>query len=191
MDAQGNPLQANAYYELYTKNYDIPDLVRIDDVKPGGSEIVYTLMGDGGLNTSESVSKEEADIMGYKFVPSQEGATLRSSPRALRRTTTTTPPTKVRPETSDLSTPHALVASGTGTGREWLMGGGSGGGNEGHREWLMDGQHTAGRQYNQWEQRDFIDEDGSARNADKLDLAGTHYEAAYDEAPADQFLFGW
>jgi hypothetical protein len=190
MDAQGSPLQANAYYELYTKNYDIPDLVRIDDVKPGGSEIVYTLMGDGGLNTSESVSKEEADIMGYKFVPSQEGD-AEIQPEGLEANNDDNTAYQGAPEESDISTPHALVASGTGTGREWLMGGGSGGGNEGHREWLMDGQHTAGRQYNQWEQRDFIDEDGSARNADKLDLAGTHYEAAYDEAPADQFLFGW
>lgn len=188
MDSDGNPLIAGSYYELYTKSYDIPDLVRIDDVKPGGSEIVYTLMGDGGLNSGESVSKEEADIMGYRFVPSEQGGDAEIQPDGLEANNDDNTAYEGSPETTDLSTPHALVAASTDNGREWLMGHGSGG-NEGHREWLMD--HTAGRQYNQWEQREFIDEDGSARNADKLDLAGTHYEAAHDEAPADQFLFGW
>lgn len=36
---------------------------------------------------------------------------------------------------------------------------------------------TAGKKFTPREQRAFIDEDGVARNADKLDLAGTHYEA--------------
>jgi hypothetical protein len=184
-DDQGGPLQANQYYELYTKTYDIPDLVRVDDVKPDA--IVYTLMGDGGLNTSESVSKEEADIMGYRFIPSQGPGDGEVQPEGLEANNDDNSSYEGAPEQSDLS-PHSLVSSSTDNGREWLMGNVSGG-NEGHREWLMD--RTAGRQYNQWEQREFIDEDGSARNADKLDLIGTHYEAAQDDAPADQFLFGW
>ncbi len=46
------------------------------------------------------------------------------------------------------------------------------------------------------EQRDFIDEAGIARNSDKLNLAGTHYETRYnpkgnaDNAPDDELIFG-
>lgn len=40
-------------------------------------------------------------------------------------------------------------------------------------------QRAAGRQFTHIEKREFIDEDGIARNADKLDLSGTHYEGAY------------
>lgn len=36
--------------------------------------------------------------------------------------------------------------------------------------------HLAGRRFSPREQRAFVDEQGVARNADKLDLAGTHYE---------------
>lgn len=38
-------------------------------------------------------------------------------------------------------------------------------------------EHTAGRKFSPSEQREFIDEQGVARNADKLDLGGTHYES--------------
>lgn len=38
-------------------------------------------------------------------------------------------------------------------------------------------EHTAGRKFTPSEQREFIDEQGVARNADKLDLGGTHYES--------------
>src|SRR5690606_31855865 len=38
-------------------------------------------------------------------------------------------------------------------------------------------QRTAGKKFTPREQREFIDEQGVARNADKLDLGGTHYEA--------------
>jgi hypothetical protein len=162
-------------------------------VKP--SEVTYTVMGDNGLNPSITTSKEEADIMGYSFSPasaSQDEGELQ--PEGLETNNDDNTSYEGSPEMTDMSSPHSLVSSSTNSSREWLMGGstGSGGneGNEGNREWLMD--RTAGRQYTQWEQREFIDEDGNARNAEKLDLAGTHYEAAYDDdATEDQFLFGW
>jgi hypothetical protein len=47
---------------------------------------------------------------------------------------------------------------------------------------------SAGYSYSQSEQRDFINEQGSARNADKLDLSNTHYRT---ESEDDDFLFGW
>lgn len=54
--------------------------------------------------------------------------------------------------------------------------------------WLMEGARTAGAHMSPWEQRGYIDEDGDARNADKLQLGGTHYEM--DDVLNDSFLFG-
>jgi DNA-directed RNA polymerase subunit RPC12/RpoP len=48
---------------------------------------------------------------------------------------------------------------------------------------------TAGAHYTPREQRELIDEDGVARNADKLDLSHTHYEARR-HTTGDDFLFG-
>lgn len=46
---------------------------------------------------------------------------------------------------------------------------------------------TAGYEYNLMEQKEFIGENGIARNSDKLDLENTHYA---DAAMEDHFLFG-
>ena len=55
-------------------------------------------------------------------------------------------------------------------------------------EWLMQGvPRTSGAKMSPWEQRGYIDETGDARNSDKLDLAGTHYEVGDLD---DAFLFG-
>jgi hypothetical protein len=42
-------------------------------------------------------------------------------------------------------------------------------------------QRLAGKSFTRKEQRELIDEDGVARNADLLSLEGTHYKARYDE----------
>lgn len=47
---------------------------------------------------------------------------------------------------------------------------------------------TAGKKYTPMEQREFINESGTARNRDKLQLDGTHYAEVEDD---DNFLFGW
>lgn len=59
-------------------------------------------------------------------------------------------------------------------------------------------QRTAGRHFTPSEQRTLIDEDGVARNSDRLDLAGTHYrtresfdsKANGDNVPDEQFVLG-
>jgi hypothetical protein len=48
--------------------------------------------------------------------------------------------------------------------------------------------HTAGAKYTPMEQREFINESGTARNRDKLQLEGTHYAEVEED---DNFLFGW
>jgi hypothetical protein len=43
---------------------------------------------------------------------------------------------------------------------------------------------NAGAKFSPREQREFIDEDGVARNSDRLNLDGTHYESAFDNSKA-------
>lgn len=49
---------------------------------------------------------------------------------------------------------------------------------------------TAGKKYTPREKRELIDERGNARNADKLDLAGTHYETRYVDRGRGQLADG-
>lgn len=69
--------------------------------------------------------------------------------------------------------------------RDWIMGGGDGQGVDVDPHLAA---KLAGKAFTPREQREFIDEKGSARNLDKLDLANTHYieDADFD----DEFLFG-
>jgi hypothetical protein len=48
----------------------------------------------------------------------------------------------------------------------------------------LNANKTAGAKFSPREQREFIDEDGVARNADRLNLDGTHYESAFDNSKA-------
>lgn len=188
LDDQGNPLQVGMYYELHSKQYDIPDLVRIDAVKP--DSITYVIQGNQGLEHGTEVQKEEANIMGYTFTPSADGANDEVQPEGLEENNDDNTSYEGSPEMTDLSSPHQAL-SATASSREWL--------NETPTvsdapglEWLNDGSFSpkqAGKQFSQWEQRGFIEEKGVARNADKLDLSNTHYEAF--DADDDQFLFGW
>lgn len=63
----GQPLKVGSQYEMYTANYDIPDIVRIESIKP--DEIEYTLTGEYNLSHRTSVDKEEAQMDGITFVP--------------------------------------------------------------------------------------------------------------------------
>jgi uncharacterized protein YoaH (UPF0181 family) len=48
----------------------------------------------------------------------------------------------------------------------------------------LNANKTAGAKFSPSEQKKFIDEDGMARNADLLDLEGTHYVSAFDNSKA-------
>ena len=49
------------------------------------------------------------------------------------------------------------------------------------REGAARQERLAGKHFTPREQRELIDEDGEARNADLLDLAGTHYKTSYEQ----------
>lgn len=175
VDESGQPLKVGQSYKMYSANYDIPDDVRIDAVKP--ESIEYTITGEYGLETRTELSHEEAQLENLTFVPSDPGGPdqIEDGSGDLEQNMDDVPRPDAGMTETDLSTPHVQMAST----------------NEPHLEednWLaQELVKEGGAKFTPYEQRDFIDEDGMARNSDKLDLMGTHYEAS---EISDQFLFG-
>lgn len=232
VDEQGQPLKVGMEYEMYSDKYDIPDMIRIEAVKP--DVIEYTLTGEYGIEHRTEITHEEAQLENLHFVPAHDdGAELedpgleqnqddiqRPSP-GFEQTDLSQPhmtmsavvPGEVAAPNPPLSapsdlppeyyTPHQQCAScgthfpegdtvcqgcGTYVGEDLPVHASTD--DETGPEWLMEGVHTAGARFTPTEQRDFIDEEGVARNADKLNLQGTHYESRADSIADDQFLFG-
>lgn len=67
LTTSGDPLEVGQEYEMKSAKYDIPDIVRIESVKP--EEIEYTLTGPYNLAHRTAVSKEEAELDGLTFEP--------------------------------------------------------------------------------------------------------------------------
>lgn len=253
-DSEGNGLQTGQEYEMHSPQYAIPDIVRIEQIKPDAIE--YTITGEYGLEHRTELSKQEATIEKIEFIPSNEPTP--EEPES--------PPMddfeRVAPgETGDLSTPHVKLQhrqstmtcprcqepvvqpAGTtpngdkytcGKCGNWWVSSPTGmtstdpasigiTADSKYRFWDEQGspkiecgecahlqnpgtyvcercgtpisderlmahpQKTAGKDYTMMEQREFIDEQGEARNRDKLNLSGTHYEE--DELEGDEALF--
>lgn len=178
LDEGGSPLKVGHEYEMYSDKYDIPDLIRIEAVKP--ASIVYTQTGEYGLGHSTELTKEEANIEGDTFRSTVHEGELGTDDSLEENNDDNTAYTG-SPEQTDMSAPSGLVSASVITS----------GVTEEHpqRSWLMQGvPRTSGANYTAMEQRALIDEQGLARNADKLDLLGTHYVQDADE---NQFLFGY
>lgn len=192
-DDGGAPIQVGKEYEMHSSNYDIPDVVRVESVKP--SAIEFTIQGEYGLNAKTEVTKHEADTMDYHFVPVDgtneqpptdpenrdgtpttapgEVSDLSGSPKM-----TATKPTveqalaTLREAGYEVAEPeHELTAEQPKPHLAWLKDDSSGA-----IDYLPSEGRTAGAKFTPMEQRDFIDEVGVARNSDKLELSGTHYK---------------
>jgi hypothetical protein len=61
----GAPLEVGKKYEMHSAKYDIPDIVRIESIKP--DEIEYTLTGPYNLAHRTAISREEAEMDGLTF----------------------------------------------------------------------------------------------------------------------------
>lgn len=68
----GEPLQENHHYYLHTKGVEIPDVVKVDRVKPDEIEITYE--GEHGLSFRSSIPTQDAHLYGYTFTPYPGGA---------------------------------------------------------------------------------------------------------------------
>lgn len=201
-DESGAPLKVGQTYEMYSNNYDIPDRIKIDAVKP--DVINFTLVGEYGLSHQTELTHEEASVESTSFVPTDAAVEP-----AAEEAGEGAQPVPGPGDQTDLSTPHEMMTANfdpdalpsydpkvaaffdddpmpqqhqaqaiesDGTGPAWLMDGVT-----------PTGSRVAGANMTPWEQRDYIDEMGDARNSDKLQLDGTHYET---DTLSDSFLWG-
>ena len=118
--------------------------------------IVYEIESNGGLRTTIEIDRKEADLNGYRFVSTDFGS--EENPAGIEENMDSKNVTAPGQD-SDLSTPHIQIGSSV---------------------------KTSGQHYTPMQQRELIDEYGEARNADKLNLEGTHYA----DSDPDYFLFG-
>jgi predicted nucleic acid-binding Zn-ribbon protein/DNA-directed RNA polymerase subunit M/transcription elongation factor TFIIS len=200
----GHPLEEQQQYELHTPGIAIPDIVKIVQKKP--DSIVLEFTGAHNMGFTKEVSRDEFNVEGYNFTPlrgldqeqaqapdqdefqpAQEefgnaGAGTDSSPHQVM-TSWNLIEDKPKPRTvsqmvaSRIASDPESEANPEPTGEEHP-----------ERAWLLG--KTAGARYSPSEQRDLIDEDGVARNSDKLDLSNTHYERQMAVAGLDD-IFGW
>ena len=214
-DGTGEPLQVGKEYEMKSANYDIPDIVRIEAVKPDA--IQYTITGEYGLEHATEIHRDEAEIEQLEFIPTD--ASTEDQPTADNpepEHTMDSPEMAGVGDQTDLSSP--TVRASVDPDRAWLLNGlGESSPDTVPAEWskqattepcevcgteVWDFQpcprcghvlgektaRTAGAKFTPMEQRDFIDEQGTARNSDKLNLSGTHYTDTDDDAD-DEALF--
>lgn len=217
LDASGSPLQVGQEYQMTSNQYDIPDLVRIEAVRPGS--IDYTLTGEYGLEHRTTITKQEALEYGYQFEPAGQGdsqpvdetansdntgyvGTPDQDNLALHSKTAAPPQSMDYIEAPDI--PEEMQINEYRKWRNkstlpsvecWHCGEQN---PSGTQQCMSCGSQLdpinapkigkqAGKKYSPMEQREFIDEPGTARNSDKLDLSNTHYEAGLVE---DSFLWG-
>lgn len=64
----GEALTEGQEYEMHSDEYSIPDVIRVDQVKPG--ELVYTITGEySELEDQTTITPEEVEQRGIKFLP--------------------------------------------------------------------------------------------------------------------------
>lgn len=109
-DSQGNPLRTGELYELHSPEFNIPDIVKIEAVKPDVVE--YTLEGEWGLNHRVEVTLEEAQIGKYFFEPinEEEESEPNEDEAAEEEARAVFDRDADSGETSDLARPHSYSA---------------------------------------------------------------------------------
>lgn len=148
-DTNGQPLVEGQTYTVHNPEYTIPDVVRIVNIKP--TSIVVESIGQW-QNTPGVDPEENAPIAHQREIQHQEvqmeGLTFEPGD----------------PQSQDSQNAQDPSLQATSSNREWLLSEDDSIAKE------------AGVKFSPNEQRAFIDEQGVARNADKLDLSNTHYE---------------
>lgn len=171
-DQSGQPLQVGQQYDMYSARYEIPDEIRITAIKPDAIE--YELTSEYGIDHSTQITKQDADLYQYTFVPAGlDDAPINSTNDPGIEENNAYAGQADPGQVSDVSHQAAVDPK-----LAWLMGD-------------EPNIREAGANFSLMEQRGFIDERGTARNADKLDLRGTHYTDDFGSgASDDDFLFG-
>lgn len=168
-DAEGHELQPGTYY-MKAQNYSIPDKVEVLQIHPHKIDVVLNV---AGRQLRKELTAEELMRQGFEFQRADDF--IPDEPQQMRRDLEENMDSTTRGEpgeVTDLSAgrdAHEEPQMDDHPDRDWLK--------EDSAEPLVDPvlAKTAGRNFSQGEQRELINEDGSARNLDKLDLEGTHY----------------
>lgn len=108
VDESGSPLKVGQTYEMYSNNYDIPDRVTINAVKP--DVIEFTLVGEYGLSHQTELTHEEASVEGTTFVPTKGEEEFDQAPEEAGQGAQPVPGPG---DQTDLSTPHELMTAKT------------------------------------------------------------------------------
>lgn len=76
-DTDGTPLQQGREYEMHNPSFRIPDIVRIEAIRPDGITVTqigeYSNSDTPGLEYTHEISREQLDLEGITFVPSGGG----------------------------------------------------------------------------------------------------------------------
>jgi len=208
--ADGTPVVQGQQYELHTPGVAVPDVVTVTRILPDAIELEFT--GEFQLGFQKQISRQEWETMGYTLVasngtpdappesqgpvgrPEDEGGAGIAQGQGAMGVSDFSPPhgvhssnvpqlgvPNVDPETGEVLSQERQAAVQRFLELASQDPEGDGG--------LT---HIAGAHFTPSEQRELIDEDGVARNADKLDLSNTHYEARAplkNNVAADDFLW--
>lgn len=228
----GQPLQTGQEYEMHSMSYDIPDVVRVDAVKPNSLLVStvgeYTNDPDQDLNYQYEITRQEVDLEQLTFVsgdsaapdgsdlpieaPADDLPTEQNAPQPQHdhdHHSSTCPKCNSAHIASSMTSPeteafdcyrcsHAWEVKQSNDGSEmnadkraWVLGGDDSDDDFFENFERIQSQRTAGKKFTPNEQREFIDEQGLARNSDLLDLTGTHYIThSTSEVSDDYFAFG-
>jgi hypothetical protein len=176
MDDEGNPLEEGKEYEIYANNYDIPDVARLDEIKP--DSLVYTIESNGGLHTTIEIDRKEADLNGYRFVAtdSETSENHAGIGENLDTKNVTAPG-----QDSDLSTPHIQIGSSFENHDEALV--------EIATEWLLslDGPYLF-TEFESMSQEDYEQEVLTLPYDTILEIVNNHYDGGIAGLAADAGL---
>ena len=169
-DENGEPLEEGQEYEIYAHDYEIPDVGRLNEVKPDA--LVYTIESNGGLNTTIEIDRKEADMNGYRFVPANGPSS--ENPAGIEENLDGKPLPEAGNETTDLSTPHIQIGSSTKMSYEELI--------QEARNWLLELDGPAVfREFEDLDWEDYAYEI-NALSPDQLHQAiESHYGGGWDD----------
>lgn len=114
-DTEGNPIQANQEYTMKNPAYAVPDVVRVDRVKPDGLDVTMIGMYPNSLQSSVPISKQDMEMQELTFEPLAQDADGRNNeppPGSQTPGDNTVPPsgqTTDERANSELPTPQSSV----------------------------------------------------------------------------------
>jgi hypothetical protein len=171
-DVNGQPIEERRSYKLTTPGFDVPERVTVLYKKPNelGLKLTGVMHSISGDNEPDiRLKSDQMQARKYAFVPDDEAST-----EGAGGIPGDTPDALTTDQASD-TFPNRGTALSSFDPLAWL-------------EPENFEQRTAGKHFTLKEQRELINEKGSARNLDLLDLSNTHYLAHEEDDP---FLLGF